>query len=233
VVQWGELIPAIIGGGLFVYLIQFAVSQLVLIPNIEIYYNQTVSGFILSNIGLSSATKAVITLDWRESIATSPTLLSTNYVQNGSIRFSTVDNEIWQVQVPRISPGAASSYLIEVPSKPVTVYITYDQGSEIWPPSKLRNNTTYFWIFIIAGFSTASFAAALLYRYHKRKYIGFTFLVRVAHDINQVMTELQQSPFFTMNFYTTNGKDHLYTTRHWDVKNKMFRQRNSHPRCCN
>lgn len=152
------------GGGLFVYLIQFAVSQLVLIPNIEIYYNPTDPEFILSNIGLSSATKAVITIDWKVSITTSPTLLSTNYVQNESIKFSTVDNESWQVLVPRISPGAASSYLIEVPSKPVALYITYDQGSEIWPPSKLRDNTTYFWIFIIAGFSTASFAAALLYR---------------------------------------------------------------------
>ena len=44
-------------------------------PNIEIYYNSTVSEFILSNIGLSSATRAVITIDWNESNTTSPTLL--------------------------------------------------------------------------------------------------------------------------------------------------------------
>jgi hypothetical protein len=228
-VDWVELIPTIVGSGLVIFVLQFVVNQQVLVPNIAISYNNSFPEFMFSNIGMTAATEAVITINWNKSIATVPTLFSTDFVQNGSIKFSSLDDKSWQVQVPRISPGSASNYTVEVPYKPETLYITYEKGSQTWPPQPVFSNPTNFWIFVILGIGIVSITTSFLYRYYKRKYNRFVFLVTAAQDMFQVAGELEQSPFMTRGFwnegYWTKAERHvLQSTRDWDNRNKILRK---------
>ena len=61
-VDWDHLIPTIVGSGLVIFVLQFAVNQQVLIPNIDFRVNDTGSIFEIGNVGLTTATEVVITV---------------------------------------------------------------------------------------------------------------------------------------------------------------------------
>jgi hypothetical protein len=214
-VDWAHLIPTIIGSGLVIFVLQFAVNQQVLIPNIDFRTNDTGKLFEIGNVGLSTATDVIITVHGNN--LTKPIFLSTDLVLNDNVVFTpSVPKTVWQIQIPRLSSGNASHYFMLFETKPNAIYVTYKQGSEQWPKPGFWDNPLYIVITTIAAIGVGLILFSYLHRRYKRQFYRLKFTAKVTHDMYQVFKELHNWPYFTDKYW-----DKLYSTQKWDTKNKM------------
>jgi hypothetical protein len=218
-VDWFQIVTTIIGGGLFLFVFQTAFNELILVPRIDISVPDPIgnrTNVQLTNIGRSTATGVIVTIKGNN--LSEPELFNSNTIDNRiNVTIPVQSNKI-QLGIPRISPGVGSNSVITLTARPSEILVTYEQGSDKWPPQILWSNQTFLFILVLSALGLGLIISSFVFRTLKRRVYRVRFIAKTGYDMNRVANELREHPYRTARFWTMSksndptNKGGLYST---------------------